>query len=164
MSTKKGRYGNPAKRKPLVGDLERLAKLATGRSTDPRKLGGEIHSFGPGMGESLLDIANSVHLEATNICTVDAVRKGVLNEQVIYMVLYGRINKTQDKVQAGYLFGPDGAAALITELLGVADRFGAELLGDVTRRLADMQRNKTIDLHFLKAAIELAIEESSAPC
>jgi hypothetical protein len=162
VSTKKGRYGNPAKRKPLVGDLERLAKLATGSVFDPRKLGGEIYSFDPGMGESLIDVSNSVHLEEMNVCTVDAVRKGFLNEQVIYMVLYGRINKTQDKVQAGYLFGPDGAAAIITELLAVADRFGAELLGDVTRRLVEMQKNKTVDLHFLKAAIELAIEESNA--
>jgi hypothetical protein len=156
VSTKKGRYGNPAKRKPLVGDLEKLAKLATGGTTDPRKLGGEIHSFGS---TSLLDISNSVHLEETNVCTVNAVRKGFLNEQVIYLMMYGRINKTTDKVKAGYIFGPDGAAALITELLGVADRFGAELLADVTRRLAEMHKSKTIDLHSLRAAIDMAMED-----
>lgn len=159
MSTKKGRYGNPAKRKTVSGDLERLAKRVTEKLHDPRLLGGEIHSFGGGMSESLLDVTNAVHLESMNVCTIDTVRQGLLNEQAIFMVLYGRINKTKDNVQAGFIFGPDGAAALITELLALADRFGAELLTDITRRLTELHQNKTVDLHFLKAAIDSVLEE-----
>jgi hypothetical protein len=159
LSKKSGRhrYGNPANRQPLMGDLQ---KRLAGQLNDPRFLGGEIHSFGDGQSESLLDVTNAVHLESMNVCTVDAVRKGLLAEQAIFMVLYGRINKTRDNVQAGFIFGPDGAAALITELLAVADRFGAELLTDITRRLTDLHQEKKVDLHFLKAAIEMVLEDN----
>jgi len=74
------------------------------------------------------------------------------------MTLDGRINKRTDRARVGYMFGPDGAAALITELLAVADRFGAELLDDVTRRLTALHQGRHVDLAFLRAAIDNAIE------
>lgn len=160
MSTKKGKYGNPAKRKVVAGDLEKLAKRVSQKVYDPRNLGGEIYSFGEGVSESLIDVTNAVHLKSVNVCTVDTMRQGLLNEQAIFMVLYGRVNKTKDYVQAGYITGPDGAAALLTELLALADRFGAELLNDITRRFTELHQEKKVDLHFLKAAIDLALEDS----
>lgn len=152
------RFGDPRKRKTLTGGLARLAQ-PTGVS-DPRRLGGDI--VGPGgsrdRGAVFLDTSDAVLLESTNVCTVDNVRQGVLGGQVIFMTLDGRINRTTDRARVGFLFGPDGAAALITELLAVADRFGAELLDDVTRRLTELHQGKHVDLHFLRAAIDVAIE------
>lgn len=161
MTKKSGarRYGNPANRRPVTGDLARLVQ-PTGVA-DPRTLGGDM--AGPGgsrdRGAVFLDTTDAVVLESTNVCTVDAVRQGELNEPVIFMTLDGRINKKTDRARVGYLFGPDGAAALITELLAVADRFGAELLDDVTRRLTALHQGGHVDLAFLRAAIDNAMEE-----
>lgn len=152
------RYGNPANRRPVAGDLARLAQ-PTGVA-DPRRLGGDM--AGPGgsrdRGAVFLDLTDVVLLESTDVCVVDAVRQGALAEPVIFMVLDGRINKRTDRARVGYTFGPDGAAALITELLAVGDRFGAELLDDVTRRLTELHQGRHVDLQFLRAAVENAIE------
>lgn len=152
------KYGNPANRRPVTGDLGRLVQ-PTGIA-DPRRLGGDI--AGPGgsrdRGAVFLDTTDAVLLESTTVCTVDAVRQGALGGQMIFMTLDGRVNKKTDRVRIGYLFGPDGAAALITELLALTDRFGAELLDDVTRRLTELHQGKHVDLAFLRAAIDNAIE------
>lgn len=152
------RYGNPAKRKLVAGDLNKLVQ-PTGVA-DPRKLGGSIIGSGGSrdQGAVLLDFTDVVLLESMDVCTIDTVRGGALNEQAIFMTLQGRINKTKDRVQAGFVFGPDGAAGLITELLALADRFGAELLSDLTQRLISLHQGKHVDLQFLKAAIDLALE------
>lgn len=159
MAKKRQKYGNPAKRRIVSGDLQKLVQ-PTGLA-DPKKLSTTtMHSFGDSrsQGTTLLDLTDVVHLEATEVCTVDTVRLGALNEQAIFMQLKGRINKTTNRVAVGFVFGPDGAAALITELLAVADRFGAELLSDITTRLTELHQGKHVDLHFLKAAIDLALE------
>lgn len=154
-------YGDPRKRKPLAGDLARLVQ-PTGNA-DPRGLGGDM--AGPGgsrdRGAVFLDLTDTVLLESTDVCTVDAVRQGELSEPVIFMTLQGRINKRPDQTQVGYLFGPDGAAALITELLAVADRFGAELLDDLTRRLTELHQGNHVDLAFLRAAIDNAMDATA---
>lgn len=154
------RYGDPRKRQPMAGDLARLVQ-PTGVA-NPRTLGGDI--AGPGgsrdRGAVFLDTTDAVLLESTNVATVDAVRQGALAEPVIFMTLDGRINKRADRARVGFLFGPDGAAAIVTELLAIADRFGAELLDDVTRRLTELHQGKHVDLHFLRAAIDNAIEQA----
>lgn len=161
MSTKKGKYGNPANRRPLVGDLNKLVQ-PTGIA-NPRKLGGSIASVGDSrsQGTSFLDLTDAVLLQGVEVCTIDMVRQGVLGEQAIFATLNGRINKTSNQVQVGFVFGPDGAAALITELLALADRFGAELLSDITQRLTELHQGNHVDLHFLKAAIDLVLEETN---
>lgn len=157
------RYGNPAKRTPLHGDLAKLAQ-PTGIA-DPRKLGGQILDVAGDSRASagaVLDITDAVLLDHVDVCTVDTLRMGETAGQAIFATLGGRINKKTDRVTVGFVFPPDGAAALITELLALADRFGAELLDDVTRRLTELHQGKHVDLHFLRAAIDNAIEASEA--
>lgn len=158
MSTKHGRYGDPRKRRQVEAEYQRLVQ-PTGNA-DPRRLGGAI--VGPGgphdQGAVILDMTDCVLLEEQMVCTVDKVRDGRSHGQMIYMTLAGRINKTTDRVQVGYAFGPDGAAALITELLAMADRHGPELLDDITRRLTELHQNRHVDLAWLRAAIDNAIE------
>lgn len=161
MSTKKGRYGDPRKRRPVVGDLRRLVQ-PNGLS-DPRRLGGDI--AGPGgphdRGAVFLDLTDTVLMSGVEVCAVDTMRAGVTAGQVMFMTIDGRVNKTDDQVRVGYLFDPDGAAAIITELLAMADRFGPEMLDDVTRRLTELHQGKTVDLAWLRAAIDNAIEANT---
>lgn len=163
MSTKKGRYGSPAKRRKLSGDLQRLVQ--PNGLTDPRQLGGTMvdaaddpHS----RGTVFLDLTDAVLLGHVDVCTVDTVRAGELGGQVAFMTLSGRVNKTRDQVQVGFVLDPDGAAAIITELLALADRFGPELLDDTTRRLTELHRGKNVDLHWLRAAIDNVLEAEGA--
>lgn len=156
---KRERYGNPVNRKPLVGDLKKFVQ-PTGNA-DPRNLGGSIIGGAPReQNTALLDMTDCVLLEGSTVSTVALGRQGELYEQAVYLVMSGRVNKTTRQVNVGFIFGSDGAATLITELLAVADRFGVELLKDLVERLVILQKDNNIDLHFLKAAIDLAIEES----
>ena len=100
-----------------------------------------------------------VLMDYVDVAAVETVRQGVADGQSIYMTLSGKINKKPQRAQVGFMFGPDGAAGIITELLALADRFGAEMMTDVVDRLAALSREGHADLHFLKAAIDNAIEE-----
>lgn len=156
---KRKKYGNPAKNRLVTGDLQKL--LDPTGIANPRNFGGSIHSFADShtQAASLLDLTDVVLLEDMEVCTVDTVRSGLLQEQVMFMTLNGRINKTKDHVNVGFIFGPDGAAAIITELLALADRFGTELLVDMTSRLRNLKTENNASLHFLRSAIDLALEE-----
>jgi hypothetical protein len=129
-------------------------------NADPRRLGGAI--VGPGgpldRGGVVLDMTDCVLLDAMDVCTVDSIRDSRIDGQMIYMTLQGRVNKTRDRVQVGFTFGSDGAAALIVELLSLADRHGPQLLVDVTTRLTEMHRDRHVDLAWLRAAIDTAID------
>lgn len=108
-------------------------------SDDPRKLGGSI--AGPGgpydRAGVVIDATNAVLLDGSQVALVDAVR-GPEHELQFALELQGRVNKTSDRVNVLYLLGPDGVAALVTELLAIGLRAGAapsELLGEVLERL-----------------------------
>lgn len=64
-------------------------------------------------------------------------------------------------MQVGFAFGPGGAAAIITELLALADRCGPELLDDVTRRLKSLHRGRNVDLAWLRAAVDIALDDEA---
>lgn len=163
MSTKKGRYGDPRKRKPVVGDLSKL--IQPSGVADPRTLGGS--ATGPGGSRDrfgvVIDTTDAVLMQSVHVTVMEAVRAGAMDGRVTFMTLGGRVNKTTRNVDVGFMFGPDGAAAIITELLALADRDGAEFLDDLTRRLSELHRGKHVDLHFLRAAIDNVIESEDAP-
>lgn len=155
MSTKRGRYGSPAKRKPLSGDLYRAAQ--PNGLTDPRRLGGNIvGDFGDSRTTNsvVLDLTDAVVLEGATFAVVEGVRAGSSTGQIIFMTCDGRVNKTTDQVRVGLLLNTDGAAAIITELLAIADRAGPDLLDDVTRRLTALHQGRHVDLHWLRGAID----------
>lgn len=138
-----------------------LARLAQPSGVaDPRGLGGSI--AGPGgprdQGMVVLDMTDAVLLESVTVATVDTVRGGAMGEQAMFMTLGGRVNKTTRQVTVGFVFGPDGAAGVVTELLAMADRFGVELLDDMTRRLTTLHQEGNVDLRMLKVAIDVALE------
>lgn len=158
---RKPRYGNPARR---AMELRRMQQRAQpNHLSDPRQFGGDIVSLGDDTPtEVLLDTTDSVLLESVNISCVEMVRQGKADGPAVFMVLEGRVNKSPDQVRVGFLLGPDGMAAVVTQLLGVADRFGPQLLGDITRRMVQMEQKHAMSIPWLKAAIELAQEQANA--
>lgn len=104
-------------------------------NTDPRKAGGDI--VGPGGPRTrhgvLLSAENAVILSSNEVTVIEVGRHGEPNEVAVALLMEGRINKTPDISRVLYITNGDGAAALVTQLLGLAMR--AEKEGDA--RLAD---------------------------
>lgn len=112
-------------------------------SSDPRTVGGAISGPGGAYDEDavVLDITNAVVLEACEVAIMGAVRKGVLDPKPISaLVLRGRINKTETRVQILFLMNEDGAAGIVTQLVGLSARagWGPEFLERVQERMASM--------------------------
>lgn len=162
MAKKSGakRYGNPAKRRPVTGDLARLVQ-PTG-NIDPRTVGGDM--LGPGgpheRNAVFLDTTDAVIMQGVDVSVMEAVRGGRLDGPAIYMLLRGRVNNTTRQVQAGYMFPGDGAAAIISELIGLADRAGDEMREALVQRLAEQSAEGTADLRRLRVAINQAIQRA----
>jgi hypothetical protein len=107
-------------------------------SSDPRQLPGDI--VGPGgphdKGGAIVDTRRAILLDECVVSTVDEL--GARGQQsALAMMLSGRINQTQDRARVLFLFGTDGAAAIITELMGLCGRAGVDteqLMADVEER------------------------------
>lgn len=112
--------------------------------TDPRKIPGGL--AGPGgphdVGGVVLDARNAVILETVDVSTVDPERGG-RGQSAIALVLGGRINQTKDRASVLFLFGADGMAAIISEIVGLVGRAGGidadAFLADLTTRIAEMR-------------------------
>lgn len=112
-------------------------------ATDPRELGGAIAGPGGPYDEHsvVFDIKRAVLLEGCEVAILGGVRDGVLDRKPISgLVLRGRINKSDDRVQALYLMNEDGAAGIVTQLIGLASRagWGHEFVENFQKRLAEM--------------------------
>lgn len=158
LSTKKGKYGDPRKRKPVVGDLYSRAQ-PTG-VVDPQTLGGSMS--GPGgphdRNSVVIDPTNALLMESIGVAEVETHREGLPGERVAFIQIDGRIKKTARQVTLGLLANSDAVAAMITELLALASRSGPDYLDDVTRRLTTLYQEKAVDLPWLRAAIDNAME------
>jgi hypothetical protein len=113
-------------------------KDVTPGGTDPRDAPGTI--AGPGgpfdIGGVVLDLNHAVLLDSTEVAMVGGVRGGVIDESpALAMTLAGRINNSPDRASVIYLFNEDGAAAIISELLGLATRMGIGFAQRLAERL-----------------------------
>lgn len=155
--------GNPANREPTAQDL--YGRAQPSGVADPRKLGGDI--AGPGgprdRNAVVIDATDAVLMDGVTVAVIETYSAGKNVGQRIFATIDGRINKTTDRARIGLMFDSDGAAALITELLAVADRYGAQMLADLSERFAALQREGNVDLGFLRAAIDQAIEAGQPP-
>jgi hypothetical protein len=115
-------------------------------STDPRKAGGSI--AGPGgprdKNAVVLSTEHAVLLENTMVAEVETYRGGQPTDHVIGMTLAGRINHTDERAEILYLFDTDGAAAIITELLGLTTRMGPEVFEHVMDRIERLKDDDAI--------------------
>jgi hypothetical protein len=91
---------------------------------DPRRLGGDI--AGPGgpyeRDGVVVDTSNAVILDYNEVTLVEARRAGEQPETVVALLMAGRVNKTEDRTRVLYLMNADGVAALVTQLVGIAQR------------------------------------------
>lgn len=92
-------------------------------SADPRRAGGRIIADPSDETSTLLDTRRAVLVDATEVCRVDNPSDG---RSVIAMFLEGRLNRSTERSAILYLLGADGAAALVSELAGLAARMGPE--------------------------------------
>ena len=115
------------------------------RSSDPRRLHGDI--AGPGgphdFGGVILDASRAIIMDSVDVSTIEPDHGG-RGKSALALLLGGRINQTQDRARVLFLFGTDGAAGIITELIGVIGRaagpaVAAEFVADVMRRMDDLQ-------------------------
>lgn len=98
---------------------------------DPRGSHGDIVGPGGPYDEDavVVDMTNAVLLDYSTVSLVGLVRAGGENETGVVLMLEGRVNKTRDRrTRVLYVMNGDGAAAIVTELLGIAKR--AERGGD----------------------------------
>ena len=92
-------------------------------TTDPRKIPGGMSGPGGPHDRSgvVLDARHAVLLETVDVSTLDPER-GARGQAALALVLGGRINQSRDKASVLFLFGTDGAAAIVTELIAVIGR------------------------------------------
>lgn len=116
-------------KKDLMREVARLRavlhEFSGRRGDDPRPASTSDPIIGGspgGSGDALLDARAAVLLDNVEVVLVDTKQGETVS---MMLTLAGRINYSDDRVTHAYLFGPDGAAGIVTELLGLATRAGA---------------------------------------
>jgi hypothetical protein len=112
---------------------------------DPRRIRGDM--AGPGgphdRGGVVLDTRHAVLLKTVDVSTLDPDDPGTRGQSAIALVLGGRINQTQDQASVLFLFGTDGAASIITELIALLGRATGidadQLMTDLLDRAAKLR-------------------------
>jgi hypothetical protein len=84
-------------------------------------------------GGVVLDMRESVLMDYLDVALVDTKQD---DAPAMMLVIAGRVNYQTRRAKQAYLFGADGAAALVTQLAGLAARAGGAF-GDEFRRLFD---------------------------
>jgi hypothetical protein len=84
-------------------------------------------------GGVLMDARNAVLMDAVDVSLVDT--KGEDEQLVCALLLAGRVNYQDRRATQLYLFDADGAAAIISELTGLAARAGGQFSEDFQARL-----------------------------
>jgi hypothetical protein len=90
-----------------------------------------------GEGDALVDARSAVLLDAVEVVLVDTKRPD--DPVSMLLSLSGRINYSDDRVTHAYLFGGDGAAGIVSELLMLAQRAGAMGRADGVRFAAEFK-------------------------
>jgi hypothetical protein len=106
-------------------------------ATDPRTLPGDV--AGPGGPHDrygvVADLSNAVLLGNCSVMVLEEVG-------VIAMLLSGGVYSTTDRARVLFLLNTDGAAGIITQLLGLMGRAGIDneaFLADLDTRMAELR-------------------------
>lgn len=115
----------------LAREVERLRAIMhehSERSHDPARSGGDAVAITDdpyARGSNVLDLREAVLLDANEVILVDR-HPDSGDPPAIALMMEGRVNMREERVKQCYVFGPDGAAALISQLTGLAARAGGE--------------------------------------
>jgi hypothetical protein len=109
-------------------------------TTDPRDVPGSI--AGPGGPHDrrsvILDARRAVLLDSVNVCMIEPEQGARGQKGAAAMALAGRINQTTEHAEILFLFGTDGAASIVAELIALFGRATGStkpFMDDVTARL-----------------------------
>lgn len=95
-----------------------------------------------GRGDALIDATTAILLADVHVAIVGAGRStGV--ETVIALELSGRINHSTEQHEALYLLDADGAAAIVSDLLGVAGRADPSFLALLLSRIENLPKEQS---------------------
>lgn len=127
----------------LIDELQRLRSILREHSErlhDTARSGGDSVGGSPhGRGDSVLDTREAVLLDYNEVILVDSKRDEL---PMMALIMEGRVNLTRRRVKQMYLFGTDGAAALISQLVGLAGRAGGAFAtgfkADLDKRMAEL--------------------------
>lgn len=120
-------------------------------SSDPRHL--KCGIAGPGgphdRKQVVLNAENAVLLGGVDVCQVETTRGG---PDCLAMLLSGRVNRSPDLVDVLFLLDVDGAAAIVTELLALAGRMGAdELAAEIRHRIQELAGENVLGMELEEA-------------
>jgi hypothetical protein len=131
-------------KKDLAREVGRLRAIlhehSERRGDDPRGQSASDPIIGgtpTGEGDALVDARSAVLLDAVEVVLVDTKRPD--DPVSMLLSLSGRINYSDDRVTHAYLFGGDGAAGIVSELLMLAQRAGAMGRADGVRFAAEFK-------------------------
>lgn len=121
----------------LIDEIEKLRGLLG--SQLPTDAGGSIIGLDDTSPHArhgvVIDPRKAVLLENVDVVLIEPHRAGRHSDAVLGLLLAGRINKSTEHSSVLYLFDADGAAAIISELTGLATRIGPGFSKYLTKRL-----------------------------
>lgn len=109
----------------LVKELQRQRAINhefASRPHDPARSGGgmvDVAGDPHARGGVVLDTRGAVLMDSIDVCLIDTMRG---ETPAMMMVLDGRINLEDKRVSQAYMFSADGAAGIVSEIIGVAVR------------------------------------------
>lgn len=112
------------------------------RTTDTADIPGDI--IGPNDDpladdSVIVDTRRAVLLSYTDVCITT---NGSDRREFCALMMKGRVNRSQDVSRVLYLTGPDGMAALVSQLVGLAQRKGGDFANEfgtlLNRRLKEL--------------------------
>lgn len=127
----------------LAREVERLRAITrehAERLHDEARSGGDAVLGSPyGRGDSVLDTRGAVLMDHMDVILVDTKADEL---PAMALVIEGRVNYGTRRVKQMYLFGTDGAAGLVSEIVGLAARagpgFGTDFQADLARRMDEL--------------------------
>lgn len=96
------------------------------RTTDTATIPGDIIGPDPdpfAQDSVIVDTRRAVLLSYTDVCITT---NGSDGQEFCALMMKGRVNRSQDVSRVLYLTGPDGMAALVSQLVGLAQRKGGD--------------------------------------
>ncbi|MDQ2624975.1 MAG: hypothetical protein M3Y20_07430 [Actinomycetota bacterium] len=90
-----------------------------------------------GRGDALVDASGAVLLDRVDVVLVSTMSPSGAG-RALALELGGRVNKTTRRSSVLYVMDQDGAAAIVSELLGLAARVSPSFLDDLLTRVRDL--------------------------
>lgn len=77
-------------------------------------------------GNVVIDARNAILMETVDCCLVDTHPGEEAEPERLCLTLGGRVNMRDERSQVLFMFGVDGAAALVSQLIALGGRIGPE--------------------------------------